>query len=99
VFEFQTASFKFQSTSYDWLVISGAKAQYRGSGSINGAGDVGFLLSAIDGEVSGGGGIDKFRIQVWDKTTSSVMYDNQMGDGETADPSTQLGGGDIVIHS
>src|SRR5262249_15766599 len=29
-FQFQTAGFNFKSTSYDWLVISGAKAQYKG---------------------------------------------------------------------
>ncbi|MFN2638359.1 MAG: hypothetical protein ABR585_15230, partial [Gemmatimonadaceae bacterium] len=55
-FEFQTASFKFHSTSYDWLVIAGARAQYKGSGTINGSGDYAFLLTAIDGAVNGGGG-------------------------------------------
>src|SRR5262249_7969987 len=73
-FEFQTASFRFHSTSYDWLVISGAKAQYKGSGMVNGTGNYGFLLTAIDGEVSGGGGVDKFRLKVWDKSTGSVVY-------------------------
>ena len=36
-FQFQAGNFNFQSTSYDWLVISGAKAQYQGTGTINGA--------------------------------------------------------------
>ena len=39
------------------------------------------------------------RIKIWDRTTGNVIYDNQMGSGDTADPTTTLGGGDIVIHS
>jgi hypothetical protein len=83
---------------YEWLVIAGAKAQYKGSGTINGAGDYGFMLTAIDGSASGGGGVDKFRLKVWDKTTSAVIYDNQTGAADSADPTTALGGGSIVIH-
>ena len=62
-------------------------------------GDYGFILVAIDGQVNGGGGIDKFRIKIWDKATSAGVYDNQMGaGGDFADPTTVIGGGSIVIH-
>jgi hypothetical protein len=98
-FQFQTAGFNFHSTSYDWLVVAGAKAQFKGSGTVNGAGNDGFMLTAIDGELPGGGGTDKFRIKVWDKTTGNIIYDNQMGASDTADPTTAIGGGDIVIHA
>ncbi|MBI3364668.1 MAG: T9SS type A sorting domain-containing protein [Ignavibacteriae bacterium] len=97
-FQFQLASFNFHSTSYDWLVIAGAKAQYKGSGTINNAGDYGFLLTAIDGQVSGGGDIDKFRIKVYNKATSAIVYDNQLGAADSSAPTTALGGGSIVIH-
>jgi hypothetical protein len=97
-FQFQAAGFNFKSTEYEWLVIAGPKAQYKGSGTINGAGEYGFLLTAIDGSVNGGGGIDKFRLKAWDKSTGNVIYDNQTGASETADPATALGGGSIVIH-
>jgi hypothetical protein len=97
-FQFQTANFNFKSTEYEWLVIAGAKAQYKGSGTINGQGDYGFLLTAIDGSVNGGGGVDKLRLKVWDKSTGNVIYDNQTGASETADPTTALGGGSVVIH-
>ena len=55
------------------------------------------------GEISvaknkGGGGIDKFRIKIWNKGTVEVVYDNQMDALEDADPTTALGGGSIVIH-
>ena len=97
-FQFQTAGFNFSSTVYEWLVVSGAMAQYKGSGTINGSGDYGFLLSAVDGAISGGGGTDKFRIKVWNKTTGAVIYDNNYGASDTSTPTTVLGGGSIVIH-
>jgi hypothetical protein len=78
----------------------GAKAQYKGSGTINGAGDYGFLLTATDGQVSGGGGVDKFRIKIVDKAAGTVVYDNVLGvsdDMDAANPQA-IGGGSIVIH-
>ena len=59
----------FHSTSYEWLVVAGARAQYKGEGTINGSGNYGFMLTAIDGQINGGGGVDKFRIKIWDKAT------------------------------
>ena len=97
-FQFHMANLNFQSASYQWLVIAGAKAQYKGSGTINGAGDYGFMLTAIDGQISGGGGIDKFRIKIWNKATGDIIYDNQMGATDTANPTTAIAGGSIVIH-
>ena len=61
-------------------------------------GSFGFLLSAIDGQLNGGGGTDKFRIKIWDKASGSVVYDNQLGAADTSDPTTVIGGS-IVIHS
>jgi alpha-tubulin suppressor-like RCC1 family protein len=98
-FQFQAGNLKFKSTTYDWLVISGPQAKYKGSGSINGGGDFGFLLSAVDGAVTGGGGTDKFRIKIWNKVTGTVIYDNQTGGTEDAAATTMISGGDIVIHS
>jgi len=98
-FQFKVANLNFHSTSYNWLVISGAKAQYKGSGTINGTGDYGFLLSAVDGQVSGGGGKDKFRIKITDKSTGSIVYDNQLGADEAATATTVLEGGSIAIQS
>ncbi len=99
-FQFHAAGFKFQSTIYEWLVVSGPLAQYKGSGTINGTGDYGFLLTATDGQVSGGGGVDKFRIKIWEKISGAVVYDNAMGasdDINSANPQV-IGGGSIVVH-
>ena len=97
-FMFKVADLNFHSTSYDWLVIGNFKAMYKGSGTINDAGDYGFMLSAIDGDMDGGGDVDKFRIKIVDKALDEVVYDNQMGAPEGDDPVTTLGGGSIVIH-
>lgn len=97
-FQFQVANLKFKSTVYEWLVIAGARAQFKGSGTINGLGDYRFLLTAIDGEVSGGGGVDRFRIKIWDKDSGGVIYDNQPGKPDAGDDATALGGGSIIIH-
>ena len=97
-FQFKAGNLNFKSTSYDWLVVAGARAQYQGSGTINGSGDYEFTLTAIDGQVSGGGGVDKFRLKIRQKGSGGVIYDNQQGDADSADPTTALGGGSIQIH-
>ena len=97
-FVFKSANLDFQSTSYEWLVVAGARAQFKGVGTINGSGSYGFLLTAIDGALISGGGPDKFRIMIWDKESDQIIYDNLIGAADTADPSTAIGGGSIVIH-
>lgn len=97
-FQFKAGGLNFSSTSYQWLVVAGARAQYKGEGTINGASAYGFLLTAIDGALPGGGGTDQFRIKIWGKGTGGVVYDNKRGDAEDSDAATTLGGGSIVIH-
>jgi hypothetical protein len=95
-FVFQAADLNFHSASYEWLVVNGggARAQFKGVGTINGAGDYKFMLWAGDGEP------DTFRIKIWyeDADGEHVVYDNGYeGSGyETGQP---IGGGSIVIHT
>jgi PKD repeat protein len=98
-FEFTAGNLNFKSTSYQWLVVSGARAQYKGDGTINGSGDYGFLLTAIDGALDRSDPRDRFRIKIWNKATSATVYDNRMGEAEVSDAATALGGGSIVVHS
>jgi hypothetical protein len=100
-FQFRAGGFTFHSTQYDWLVVAGAKAQYKGSGTVNGAGDYAFLLTAKDGQMRGGDGTDRFRIKVWDKATDVVVYDNVRGGADDIDLTSPeaIAGGSIVIHS
>jgi PKD repeat protein len=97
-FQFKAGGLNFQSSSYEWLVIAGAQAKFKGVGTLNDAGEYGFLLTAEDGQVNGGGGTDTFRIKIWDIETGSIVYDNQIGDTDAAAATTELGGGSIVIH-
>jgi hypothetical protein len=98
-FQFRAAQLDFHSASYDWLVVAGARAQYRGTGTINNAGNFGFLLTAIDSAVNGGGTADRFRIKIWDKDLDdTVVYDNELGEDDNAEPTTAIQGGSIVIH-
>ena len=47
-FQFYAAGLSFQSTAYEWLVVNqaGTNAQFKGSGTINGAGSYQFMLWA-----------------------------------------------------
>ncbi len=103
-FQFQAGNINFKSTMHEAgsLVISGGKATYRGTGTINGSGIYKFLIVAIDGDWNGGTSPDKFRIKI-STTSGGVVYDNQMGIDENNADATVLGnngtgGGSIVIH-
>jgi hypothetical protein len=94
-FQFHAAGFKFQSTVYEWLVVAGSKAQFKGDGKVNGNDGYRFILTAVDGDRKP----DTFRIKIWGLATGTVVYDNQMGLADTGDPATTLAGGSIVIHA
>ena len=98
-FQFKAGNLNFHSTEYEWLVVAGARAQFKGSGTIKGVeGDFGFLLTAIDCQIPGGLDVDKFRIKIVDKTDDEVVYDNQRDKPDDGSDATELGGGSIVIH-
>ena len=82
-FQFKAGDLNFHSTSYEWLVVAGTNAKFKGVGTINGQGTYKFMITADDGSP------DKFRIQIWD-AGDGLVYDN--GSQQA------LGGGSIVIH-
>ncbi|MBI4659958.1 MAG: hypothetical protein HY735_14045 [Verrucomicrobia bacterium] len=97
-FQFKAGDLNFHSTSYDWLVVAGAKAKYKGSGTINDSGDYAFMLTATDGQANGGGGTDLFRIKIWDQSSGVIIYDNQLNAPDDADATQAIVGGSIVVH-
>jgi hypothetical protein len=105
-FEFLVGDgFAFRSTSYDWLAVQGAKAQYRGKGTINGAGNYEFQITAIDGTRKASGEPDRFRIKIWQvvtnangSTTQVVVYDNRRGLPDDDELPTVIDHGKIKIH-
>ena len=89
-FKFKAGNFEFDSTAYEWLVVAGARAQYKGDGVIKGqTGTFKFMLTAIDGSLPGGSGQDKFRLKITG-SAGGVVYDNQMDASDGADPSTVI---------
>jgi hypothetical protein len=97
-FQFRAGDLNFHSHDYQWLVVNHARAQYKGVGTINGSGSFGFLLTAIDGQLNGGGGTDRFRIKIWDTVSGDAVYDNKSGEPDSSDAATALGGGSVIIH-
>jgi len=98
-FHFKKGNIKFKAKEYDWLVINGSRALFQGTGSIKKSGDYRFLVSAIDGDLIDSGTEDKLRLKIWEiANPDNIVYDNEIGVPELDNPTTELGGGSIVIH-
>jgi hypothetical protein len=67
-FEFRTGGLRMTSTSYEWLVVSGATASFKGEAVLGDESTVRFRVWAHDGEP------DKIRIKIWGD--QGVIYDN-----------------------
>jgi hypothetical protein len=91
--QFHFDSLKFKSASYTSLSVNGAKAQLKGTGTINNAGNYNFILTVIDG---GNSGTDKFRMKIW--SSSGIVYDNQMNAPDNADPTQTTSGGNVTVR-
>jgi uncharacterized delta-60 repeat protein len=104
-FSFHVADLNFHSNSYDWLVIAGARAKFKGVGTINDEDqEYKFMLTAIDADINENDDfdVDRFRIKIWYEIddTEHVVYDNGLGqDDDDDNATTEIGGGSIVIHT
>ena len=85
------------SGAFDYLVIKGATATVRGTGTLADGTAVGILVSVRDGKLAGDR-IDRVRIKVWNSGTNAVLFDTQAGVAELAPPATIVDGGNITIH-
>jgi len=104
-FRFAAADLKFEATSYDWMIISGARVRYKGEGTVNNGAELyKFQVTALDADVSGAGITeDGFRIKIWRAGSGdgeNVLYDNGRGSDDATGNggTTPLGGGSIKIH-
>lgn len=86
-FQVRSGEFDFRSSAYQWLVVNhhGTNAQLKGTGMVNGSGSYTFMIWAAQGSP------DTFRIQIINRSTGVVVYDNG-GD-------QQIKAGEIMIHS
>lgn len=97
-FQFLAGGLNFHSASYDWLVVSGARAQYRGTGTIDGRPGYAFLVTLTDGDVLARNSPDRFRMKIWHEGSGAVVYDSQPGLPDTAEPVSALAKGSVTIH-
>ena len=97
-FQFHAADLNFHSDSYQWLVIAGPTAKFKGSGTINGAEGYDFMLTATDEKLTPSTDVDLFRIKIWEEATDTIVYDNKLGEADDSVAGTAIGSGSIVIH-
>jgi hypothetical protein len=91
---FSAPGVSFASTSTSWLIVSGNRGTYSGSGTYNGTGGFTYLVSVLDGGVPGSK--DRIRLQVSD-STGTVVYDTQPGASIDALPTTALTSGNVIV--
>jgi hypothetical protein len=97
--QFKFGDLEFNGVNFDYLAISGARAQFRGTGKIiGGQSGLGFIMTVIDGALDGSG-VDKVRMKIYNKTSGAVIYDNYSGSSDAADPVTPIGTNSFVVIS
>lgn len=101
-FRLPGAGMRFESSGHNSLTVSGPWAKLEGIGTINGEGDYDYLVTMVDGELSGGEDSIRIRIQerLTDGSPGTVIYDSQVA-GDThpaALPTVEVQRGSIVIH-
>lgn len=86
----------FVSTAYDWLSLSGNRATFQGTGTLNGDGGYGFLIAVEDGGSPPTS--DRIRVKVWE-SDGDVVYDSQPGAIVSAAPTSSLTSGNVTVHT
>jgi probable HAF family extracellular repeat protein len=100
--KFHVANLAFESAAYDTVSVAGGRAQYQGSGTVNGAGNYRFMLAAVGSSASATQG--RLHMKIWHvdaRTKADVVdYDNQGKTGAAAIGSegSAIAGGGIVIR-
>jgi len=88
-FQFKAGNLNFKSTSMDWLVVTGQpRAQFRGTGSINGTTVCKFDVDAWDGSLQPGN-VDAFGLRIFSCAGGGDRYNL---------PATPLIKGSVIIH-
>ena len=96
-FRFAAGGLELDSKTYDWLVVAGARAQYKGTGTVNGVAGHPFTVTAVDGDQLGKGKPDLLRVQIW-SPTGGLIYDNQGAAPLDADPVQGIAGGQVQVQ-
>ena len=87
----------FESTSIDMLVVQESRAQFWGTGVLDGV-PARFRITAIDGRVTSDNTPDAIRVELWNAAGETILYDSQPGAAQDAPVITAIGGGNIRIR-
>lgn len=90
---FDAANFEFESATVQSFVSANGKGTLLGTGYVNGVGEYTYLVTGIDG-TGGGQGLIRFQI----KNGNTVVYDTQPGASASANPSTLVTAGQVIVH-
>jgi hypothetical protein len=94
--EIKDATFKFESTTYDNLVVTDACAKLKGSGTVKDkTGIHKFLLTACDNKSKGIP--DIYRMKITD-SANAVIYDNKPACADTDFCGTDIATGSIAVQ-
>jgi hypothetical protein len=96
---FHAGKMLFHSTSYEWLVVSGCYAQFKGTGKVNGVAGYSFTITLRDGRLCAPATSDGIRVKI--TGPGGVRYDNAPGTDDISPTSGSvqpIAGGSIVIH-
>jgi PKD repeat protein len=99
-FHFNAADLMFKMESCQWLVLAAPRFQFKGTGTIKGlTGEYDFMLTALDGHMRGGDGLDYIRVKIWEKATGIIIYDSEMGASDIGNPTLNTEGGNVAIQN
>jgi probable HAF family extracellular repeat protein len=86
---------EFESTTIEMLVAAGNRAQFWGTGTLNGEATR-FRITAVDD--GGSGAHDAVRIELWNEHGGTLLYDSQPGAAQDAPVTTTIDGGKVHVH-
>jgi probable HAF family extracellular repeat protein len=86
----------FRSSSIELLVVSRNRAQFWGTGTLNGA-PARFRITAVDGNAHHDQLGDAIRVELWDARGVTLLYDTQSGAPQGAPVTTPADGGNIRV--
>lgn len=98
--QFNVGALNFRSKELRSVAMAGTHAQYAGSGTINGAGDHQFSMTATAGAATGEGAPGSFSLKIWhtDPATGAQVVDYDSRGAGTSATDRQFFKGMIASH-
>ncbi len=96
-FHLNKANFKVHSNDLDWLVVVNDMALFSGKASVNNIPGYTFVVSLVDGQITGKKNPDLFRILLWD-SNGTIVYDNEPGRQSYERATEAIIQGSVVFH-